>query len=525
MCRDSAFDVTRRAFFKAGKMIVDVPSPRLWWPRGYGGPDLYEVTVELLAGGRAVASREITAGIRTVELDRTEVTSPDRPGQFLFRVNGEPVFCKGSNWVPADAFHSRDAGRYEELLALFEDLGCSMLRCWGGNVYEDHAFFDICDRSGIMVWQDFAMACALYPQDPDFLGKIEREAEAVIRKLRNHPSLAVWCGDNECDKQWKDPGMNRLTREVLPRAVMRFDGRRPYVPSSPYWAPEAKERGDRDLLPERHLWAPRDYCKSRSYTEHEAHFIGEIGYHGCPNRSSMERFLDPEYLWPWRGNPQWITHAADPVGPEGKWAYRIKLMADQIREMFGETPVELDDFILGSQISQAEAKKFFVEMTRIGKWRRTGILWWNVADGWPQFSDAVVDYYLGKKLAYHYLKRVQAPVCVMIGEPMNWHVEAVVGNDTLETGAGTYRIWDADSGDTLLEGAYEVPANQTVNLGRIPVSHADKRLFLISWTDGGAVRGNHYLLGFPPFDLERYRGWMEEIAALPDGFDAGMVGR
>lgn len=179
------------------------------------------------------------------------------------------------------------------------------------------------------------------------------------------------------------------------------------------------------LLPENHLWGPRDYYKSSFYTESPAHFVSETGYHGCNSLSSIKGFISPEKLWPWQDNAEWLAHAYEPIGPEGPYAYRIKLMADQTVEMFGRQPETLEDFILASQISQAEAKKFFIELTRYKKWRRCGVIWWNMIDGWPQFSDAVVSYDFIKKLAYYYIKRVQQDLCLMFDEIDGWHIRAV----------------------------------------------------------------------------------------------------
>lgn len=204
---------------------------------------------------------------------------------------------------------------------------------------------------------------------------------------------------------------------------------------------------------------------------------------------------------------------------------RVALMANQIRELFGSVPEDLETFALASQISQAEAKKAFIEMTRLRKWRRTGVIWWNLMDGWPQFSDAIVDYTFGRKLAYPYIKRAQLPVCLMLDAPRDWHVRLAVSNDTRYDAEGTYRVWDADSSETLLEGAFHSPANETANLGAIPASWSDQCLFLIEWTLGGRTFGNHALLGTPPFSLERYRTWLGAIAALQPTFDATTVGR
>ncbi|PIX46176.1 MAG: hypothetical protein COZ57_13300 [Armatimonadetes bacterium CG_4_8_14_3_um_filter_66_20] len=209
----------------------------------------------------------------------------------------------------------------------------------------------------------------------------------------------------------------------------------------------------------------------------------------------------------------------------GPYQYRVKLMADQIYELFGVAPDNLADFALASQISQAEAKKFFVEITRLRKWRRTGVLWWNVLDCWPQFSEAIVDYYYGKKLAYHYLRRVQQPVCLMIDEPESWHCRVVAGNDSRQPAEGRFRIWDADSGETLLEGEFRTQANENQELGRLRLSHGDQRLFLLEWEVAGRTFGNHYLLGTPPVSLARYRAWLEAIASLPDGFEAASIAK
>ncbi len=167
------------------------------------------------------------------------------------------------------------------------------------------------------------------------------------------------------------------------------------------------------------------------------------------------------------------------LGKEGNYAYRIQLMADQIKELLGTVPDNLEDFILASQICQAEALKFFVEMTRLKKWKRTGIIWWNVMDGWPQFSDSVVDYYFGKKLAYHYIKRVQQPICLMIAEPENGHAGLFAGNDSREHVEGEYWIRDADTAEVLKEGRFVSYPNQNVGLGQIKISRGEQRMLLL----------------------------------------------
>ncbi|NLG26167.1 MAG: glycoside hydrolase family 2 [Clostridiales bacterium] len=528
------FQLERSLRFVCGRFDFTVDDPLLWWPSGYGDANVYDVTIELVRGGAVVDSLVTPMGIRTIKLVRADKTG-GHEGEFVFVVNGHKVLCKGSNWVPADAMHSRDAARYQDMLALWTDTHCNIVRCWGGGVYEDHEFYDYCDRHGIMVWQDFVMACGVYPIDPEFAREFGREAEVVVRKLRNHPSIALWSGDNECDalmlaQSGQDPAWNHLTRTVLPDVIHRHDPNREYLPSSPYVSPEvaAISRNYHEIenmLPEAHLWGPRDYFKSVFYANTDAHFASETGYHGCNSLSSIKNFISADKLWPWQGNDEWLTHASEMNGPGGPYAYRIKLMADQIHELFGFDADNLEDFILASQISQAEAKKFFIEVTRSKKWRRTGVIWWNIIDGWPQFSDAVVSYDFIKKLAYHYIKRSQQDVCLMIAEPESWHVRVLAGNDTLKAAQGTFRVWDADSGETLAGGAFEAPANETTEVAAIRVSHGDHRLFLIEWTIGGVRQVNHYVLGKPPLSFERYKGWLKQIAALDNAFNAGQVGK
>jgi beta-mannosidase len=267
---------------------------------------------------------------------------------------------------------------------------------------------------------------------------------------------------------------NRITREVLTQVTFRCDQYRPYLASSPYLSNEVVKNRNIGLASENHLWGTRDYYKSSYYTQSNCHFVSEIGYHGCPNLSSIKRFIDKEHLWSWNNNRQWATHCTDPIEKGGSYSYRVQLMANQIKEMFGVSPDNIEDFIIASQISQAEAKKFFIELTRTEKWRRTGIIWWNMIDGWPEFSDAVVDYYFGKKLAYHYIKRVQQPVCLMMKELFNWHLTVVAGNDSNRDAAGHYKVWDADTGEVMLQGVFNTKANENVELGKIRVSIAIK---------------------------------------------------
>lgn len=518
-CGDSGFQRREVVTFTSGVMRFTVAHPRLWWPRDWGEPALYEVVCKLRRNGVTAAEHRFNFGIRTVELFHRDLATELPEADFQFLVNGRPLHIHGCNHVPLDALHSRDSGRLEQFFQLVNESGVNMLRVWGGGVYESEEFYDCCDRFGILVWQDFMLGCAIYPQDDEFAAVIRSEAEAVVRRLRRHPSIALWAGDNECDQVWchgamrRDPNGNRINRQVIREVVERLDPRRPYLPSSPYVAPDAYavavERGvSPDLAtPEQHLWGPRNYFKSDFYRHTSASFVSEIGYHGCPDPESIRSFISPERLWPWRNNPEWDYHASNPwYGIDDTLNYRTSLMAEQMREFFGFIPENLEDFAQASQFCQAEAKKYFIEMIRGAKPAMSGVIWWNLLDCWPQFSDAVVDYYFRRKAAFDYIRRSQAPFVVLIGEAVGWKYPVRAINDRLTPEVGKLTIRDFDGGETLLERRFEVEGNGEKTLGELPASSTSQRLLLLEWElDSGRRGGNHYLTGLPPYDFVRYR--------------------
>lgn len=511
-CEDSQFRQTGQLWFTAGKLSWHMRDAKLWWPKGYGKQPLYQVEVDLKRRG-AVADRLTTRlGIRTVRLERTALTDPFSGGKFRFYVNDKKIFILGTNFVPIDALHSRDRERLPKVTRLLDDVGCNAIRCWGGGIYEDDYLYDFCDEKGILIWQDFCMACGEYPLDDDFCRVMSLEAESVIRRLRQHPSLLIWAGDNECDvgAANKNPGSNRVTREVIRRVVQSEDPVRPYLPSSPFVDREAEGK-PKAYLPENHLWGPRDYYKSDYYKKSLCSFVSEIGYHGCPALTSIEKFIPRDKLWPWQGNDDWTVHASSmETGENGIFSYRIKLMADQIRELFGETPDALDDFVLASQISQAEALKFFIELFRLGQPDRSGIIWWNLIDGWPQFSDAVVDYYFVKKLAYFYIRQVQQPLLLAMREPQGKRLKLACVNDTGGPARIRYQVTDWASGSAVCEGEAELYEGVS-DLDVLSYSGGEKKLYIMRWEQDGRTGINHYLAGNPPFSLREYESFLFSV--------------
>jgi beta-mannosidase len=521
-CEGARFAARTRVLFDVGSLRFSCSRPRLWWPRGRGAPDRYAVRVRLLRDGTVVDEVRFEHGIRTVELHRTSVTSEAGDGDFSVSINGERLFILGTNWVPLDAYHSRDLERLPAVFELVRDIGCNAIRCWGGNVYEHDLLFELCDANGIVVWQDFAMACAIYPQDPDFQARIRAEVENVVRRLRQHPSLVLWAGDNECDQKYlwngrrRDPNTNVLTRDVIPAVLRSEDPSRPYLPSSPYVDATAFEKGER-YLPEDHLWGPRDDFNGPFYRDSLCHFASEIGYLGMPGEASLHRFLSAERIWPYTDNEEWLLHATSPFPGVDTHDYRVPLMATQIRSMFGEVPETLVEFIAASQATQAEALKSFIERFRSGKWRRTGIMWWNIADGWPQLSDALVDYYLVKKAAYEVVRRSQAPLVVVVRAAIDGRHEIVACNDTREALEVEFSIRDIDTGKVVADGQATAAPDAVTRIGSMAAPDG-QAAHVIEWRSAIGAGSNHHLAGASPFDLERYLAWMrrfEEISAAP----------
>jgi beta-mannosidase len=410
---------------EAGDAVVAmrVPQPRRWEPNGSGEPFLYPVGLTLLQADDVADEIVARIGFRTIEL----VREADDSGEgFLFRVNGRDTFMKGANWVPADSFPSRlerpeGRERVRRLLQMARESGLNMLRVWGGGLYESDDFYDLCDELGILVWQDFAYACAYYPDTGAYAEAAGREAVAAVRRLRNHPSLALWCGNNEnhvaFHEGWGGPRPpryfgERLYHNVLPKAVAREDPARTYWPSSPFGGdnPNSPDTGDR------HNWdiwhGSGDWTR---YALDRSRFVSEFGFAGsCGLRA-------------WRSVLEEGDRSAD--SPAVRWHDKTRKGYDTYLgyiEAFFPRPSSLEDLVYYSQANQAEALKFGVEHYRRLKGRCWGTLFWQWNDCWPVQSWAAVDYAGDGKFLYHAARRFYAPLLVSLvregGQAVAWLV-------------------------------------------------------------------------------------------------------
>jgi len=283
-------------------------------------------------------------------------------------------------------------------------------------------------------------------------------------------------------------------------------------------------------MPEVHLWGPRGYFKAPFYTDTPAHFVSEIGYHGCPARSSLEKMFDPEFVYPWtsghRWNDQWLTKSVrfrpDSTATEG----RNDLMIKQISAFFGSVPDSLDEFILASQICQAEALKFFVELWRQQKGPKRGIIWWNLRDGWPIVSDSIVDYYNTRKLAFHFIQRAQRNVQAICCEPVEGQHAIVIVNDTLRTVRGHLEIRKIGSSVKLLETPFAAKPNALIHVGSLP--HPTQiEMWQMAWSvEEQNPYASHYLAASGPSAwLNTRSGWRRWVfRSRPDLVNLALPG-
>jgi beta-mannosidase len=385
-------------------LTLEIPDPQLWWPNGCGDQPLYRVQIQLLAGKTINDEREYSLGLRTLELRR----QPDEWGEsFTFVVNGVPIFAKGANWIPADAFPNRITGAsLERLVSSAAAVHMNMLRVWGGGYYETERFYDLCDRYGILVWQDFMFACGIYPLgDPAFRENLAAETRETIRRLRHRACLALWCGNNEMETGWVEwgwsrPANRRLKAEyqqyfyqALPEIVAAQDPDHAYWPSSPssgqaFQNPGGQERGDA------HYWDVWHGRKPFSaYANQFPRFMSEFGFQSLPTLPTIKTFADP---------PDWnLTsavmehHQRSGVGNE--------LILTQMAAHF-RIPKDFPSLVYLSMVLQAEGIRLGVEHWRRSKQRVGGALYWQLDDNWPVISWSSIDYY-GRWKALHYAAR------------------------------------------------------------------------------------------------------------------------
>jgi beta-mannosidase len=458
-------------------------SPQLWWPNGYGKQPFYRLEVTLLRGAEELDRQEARLGLRRLRL--VQHPFADEPGiSFFFEINNTPVFCGGANWIPADSFTPRvTPEQYRAWVQLAAAAHMTMLRVWGGGIYEDEAFYNACDELGLLVWQDFLFACGIYPAHTEFQETIRAEAEAAVRRLRHHPSLVIWAGNNEdyaiaSSINVYDPTFEgdftqtafparALYERLLPDVCARLDPTRPYWRGSPYGGSDS---GDL-TLGDQHVWSVwHGAVPYQDYPKFAGRFVSEFGMQAFPVMETIKDFAEPAEFYPQSRTLDF--HNKDAGGPRRLAPYlieNVRIVAD------------LAGYAYLTQFVQSEALA-----TAFRSWRRrwsgpgreytAGALVWQLNDCWPVTSWAIVDYYLRPKPAYYAIRRELAPFGVGLARTSAKTISAwtVAGAQSAGNAELEIRTWTL-AGTLLSEERRSVvlAANQSVEQGEFASERND----------------------------------------------------
>jgi beta-mannosidase len=454
--------LNRTVMVHAGRNVVDLPTeilqPKLWYPTGYGEQPLYKFTAQVGTGAGVSEERKIKAGLRSIVLRRVL----DKWGRsFELVVNGIPVFAKGADVIPFDSFPNRvTTADYRRILESARDANMNTIRHWGGGYYETDEFYAICDELGIMVWQDFQFGNDWQPGTYAFKLNIEAEAEDQVRRLRNHPSIVVWCGNNETEIAMDWPPRPALPADVryfmwqdyltefsgiLPRVVARLDAETPYWPSSP--SADYEPLTDHYQSGDAHIW---DVWHGRvpfsTYETHHARFVTEYGFQSFPEMKTIEAFTKPEDRTS-IFTPVMLAHQKNTEGNE--------LIHDYLLRDYPE-PKDFASFLYASQVLQAEGIKIGAEHFRRSRPETMGSIFWQLNDCWPVASWSSIDYYGRWKALQYYARRFYAPILVS-PHVEDGSVKVYIVSDKTEAKQATLhaRLMDFD-GKVLLEDSKTV---------------------------------------------------------------------
>lgn len=462
---------------KRGTNKVELPftikNPRLWWCNGLGNPAMYKLSTRLSVNGSLVDTKENKVGFRSIKL----VHKPDKYGQaFYFELNGVKVFMKGTNYIPQDVFLPRvTPEQYKKTIQDAVDVNMNMIRVWGGGIYENNLFYDLCDEKGLLVWQDFMFACNLYPAEGAFLENIRREAIDNVKRLRNHPCIALWCGNNECNDAWFNWGYKRRYHrqnpaweakiwkqfndqyfDVLPKVVAEYDPDASYTPSSPFGL---RGQGADDHNGDLHYWDVWQGRKPVSeFNRQKSRFFSEYGFQSFPDIESVKRYA-PEAEDRDITSDVMMSHQR---GGELANKRMEKIMLEEYRK-----PKDFASFLYMSQILQGDVIKTAMEAHRRQKPYCWGSLVWQHNDCWPVASWSGRDYY-GRWKAQHYFTRKSfADVLVSpVSEDNGKTVQIYVVSDRLKYFNGTLEVEIRKFDGTLihrLQKPVKVAANSSAS--------------------------------------------------------------
>jgi len=408
----------------------ELKGARRWMPRELGEPYLYRLGLRIRAGERVLHEVEKRVGVREVLLVKRDPASPNGK-VFYFRVNGEKLWAKGDNWLPLDFLHTRvTPEQYRDYLGLLLAGGVNLLRVWGGGIVEHQAFYDACDELGLLVWHDFHFACGIYPESPEFLAEVAAEAEDIVKKLRSHTCIALWCGNNENEAlamvTTPEKRFHPIYYDVLPKICAALDPDRPYWPGSP--ASESRElHPDSDQEGDRHNWDVWFGWKNTDHITDLARFNSEFGAQALPQRESIESFMRPDEAW----SPGAVSRREGPSP-----GLLLARHGAQLEKLFSRAaafgpPLSLDAAIATTQAFQADTVGRYVRHYRRNLRFTGGVVLWNFTSTWPSVCWALIDFYRRPKQAYYECKRCFEPFSVGI-EPTDESQTSYVAHASLD---------------------------------------------------------------------------------------------
>lgn len=408
------------------EILYKIFNPELWWTNGLGEQNLYDFNIELIKGNElnVLDTRPTTIGLRTIEL----VQEKDEKGtSFYFKLNGVPVFMKGANYIPSDSFLPRvNDSIYKRVVQDAVDANMNMLRVWGGGIYENDAFYEECDKKGILVWQDFMFACAMYPADKDFLKSVKQEVIQNVNRLQNHPSIALWCGNNEVDEAWHNWGWQKeynysvadstkiwndykkVFKELIPKTLdsLLSKEKNIYWESSPsigWGRKESLLQGDSHYWGV--WWGKQPF---EIYNEKVGRFMSEYGFQGMPDVSTFRKFAPENELH--LESISVKNHQKHPTGYETIREYM---------ERDFPVPIDFEDYIYVSQLLQAHGMQTAIEAHRRAMPYCMGTLYWQLNDCWGVTSWSSIDYFGNWKASHYQTKRSFEPVLLSVEETEN----------------------------------------------------------------------------------------------------------
>ncbi|MGQ9626343.1 MAG: glycosyl hydrolase 2 galactose-binding domain-containing protein [Anaerolineae bacterium] len=486
-----------------------IENPKFWQPWDRGQPNLYEVEVQI----PTLDSFGTTFGLREIEMHPNPEAppawglSPRKAENWVFVLNGRREFIRGANWVPPDALPGRARREdYTSLLEMARQANINMLRVWGGGLREKKAFYDLCDEMGMLVWQEFPFACVFlgnYPRDEAFLNLAKRECSSIVRRLRNHPCIVLWCGGNEFNVR-----RNRALVETLRLVALEEDGTRPFRAASP-------GRGD---IHNWRIWHGR--ANIRDYRKDEVPFVSEFGLQAAPDLDSLRNFLPQESLWP--PGEHWRYHRAELeklVRYARPWleVNRTLMNAEKHSEIcVHQRPILIAEFVSATQKAQAMGLQVAIEHFRRRKYKTGGVIFWQFNEPWPAISWSVVDWYRRPKLAYHRLEQLYNPILISLDYPLiRYRAGEIVRakiwaiNDLLESFEDCQLIIALD-GEEVLSLSFALPADsaQPVGLFTCALKRDGGRLEAKLYHKGHLISKNEYDLGYyDPAEM----GWRDAL--------------